>query len=70
MHSQTFIRCAGEILIVEMITDIKVEYVDSKIMNQLSYHVSDDKLKSRGLILKENLDKDIKSTLEILKNIS
>ena len=36
-------------------------------MNQLSYHVSDDKLKSRGLILKENLDKDIKNTLEILK---
>ena len=49
---------------------IKIKYVKSEIMNQLSYHVSDDKLKSRGLILKENLDKDIKNTLEILKNIS
>ena len=49
---------------------IKIKYVKSEIMNQLSYHVSDDKLKSRGLILKENLNKDIKNTLEILKNIS
>ena len=36
-------------------------------MNQLSYHVDDRKLKNRGLILKSNIDVDIKDTLLLFK---
>ena len=38
-------------------------------MNQLSYHVSSSKLKKSGLKLGNNLDKEIKETLQLLKNI-
>ncbi len=48
---------------------IKVKFIKSKIMNQLSYHVSSLKLERSGLKLKNNLDKDIKDTLYLLKNI-
>ena len=43
--------------------------VKSKIMNQLSYHVSNKKLSKAGLILRNNLDKDIRNTLKLLSNI-
>jgi len=48
---------------------IKIVYVNSPIMNQLSYHVDDQKLKSKGLILKSNIDIDIKNTLLLFKNL-
>ena len=34
-------------------------------MNQLSYHVDGTKLKSAGLKLSSNLEKDIKDTLNL-----
>ena len=46
---------------------INIVYVNSPIMNQLSYHVDDQKIKSRGLILKSNIDVDIKDTLLLFK---
>ena len=46
---------------------IKVVYVNSPIMNQLSYHVDDQKIKNKGLILKSNIDVDIKDTLLLFK---
>ena len=46
---------------------IRVVYVNSPIMNQLSYHVDDKKIKDRGLILKSNIDVDIKDTLLLFK---
>ncbi len=46
---------------------IKIVYIDSPIMNQLSYHVADKKIKSRGLTLKSNIDVDIKDTLLLFK---
>ena len=46
---------------------IKIVYVNSPIMNQLSYHVDDQKLKSRGLVLKSNIDIDIRDTLSLFK---
>ena len=49
--------------------DIKIKFVDSPIMNQLSYHVSKDKLKKEGLILNNKIENDIKQTLNILKNL-
>ena len=44
---------------------IKITFVKSEIMNQLSYHVDDAKLKNEGLILNANLEKDIKETLSL-----
>ena len=48
---------------------IKVKFVSTEIMNQLSYHVSCKKLESCGLTLKGSIDKDIKQTLKLLDNI-
>ena len=49
---------------------VKIKFVSSKIMNQLSYHVDKRKLNKEGLILKNKIEKDIKDTLKILDNIS
>ena len=48
---------------------IKVKFVSSKIMNQLSYHVSKDKLNNEGLYLKNKIIHDIEDTMKLLKNI-
>ena len=48
---------------------IKVKFVSSAIMNQLSYHVNDKKLSDSGLKLSNKIDNDIKETLNLLKNI-
>jgi nucleoside-diphosphate-sugar epimerase len=44
---------------------IKITFVKSKIMNQLSYHVDDTKLKNEGLKLSSDLEKDIEDTLNL-----
>ena len=49
--------------------NIKVKFVSSKIMNQLSYHVSKDKLNNEGLYLKNKIIHDIEDTMKLLKNI-
>ena len=36
-------------------------------MNQLSYPVDDKKIKNKGLVLKSNIDVDIKDTLLLFK---
>ena len=38
-------------------------------MNQLSYHVSQKKLNRNGLVLNYDIEKDIKDTINLLKNI-
>ena len=49
--------------------NIKVKFVSSKIMNQLSYHVAKDKLDNEGLYLKNKIIYDINDTMKLLKNI-
>ena len=49
--------------------NIKIKFVSSVIMNQLSYHVSQKKLNNEGLILNSNIEKDIKETIKLLRNI-
>ena len=49
--------------------NIKVKFVSSKIMNQLSYHVAKDKLNNEGLYLKNKIIHDINDTMKLLKNI-
>ena len=44
-----------------------IKYVNSPIINQLSYHVDDSKIKKYGLKLKSKIDTDIKDTLTLLK---
>ena len=44
---------------------IKVKLVNSEIMNQLSYHVDDKKIRSYGLKLNADLQKDIDDTLKL-----
>ena len=48
---------------------IKVKFVTTAIMNQLSYHVSQKKLNNEGLVLKTDIEKDIKETIKLLRNI-
>ena len=48
---------------------IKIKFVYSKIMNQLSYHVDKRKLDKEGLILNSKIADDIKDTMELLKNL-
>ena len=49
--------------------NIKIKFVNTAIMNQLSYHVDDRKLSSCGLKLSNKIDSDIKETINLLKNI-
>ena len=42
---------------------IKIKFVKSKIMNQLSYFVDDKKIKKLGLVLNFKIENDIKETL-------
>ena len=46
---------------------LKVKFVNSKIMNQLSYEVSVEKIKHKGFKVKGSLDESIQETLELLK---
>ena len=48
---------------------LKIKFISSEIMNQLSYHVSDKKLIKEGLTLKSKIDKDISDTIKLLENI-
>ena len=44
---------------------IKIKLVSSEIMNQLSYHVDDKKIKNYGLRLNADLQKDVDDTLKL-----
>jgi UDP-glucose 4-epimerase len=46
---------------------LKVKFVDNKIMNQLSYEVSDMRFRNTGFIPSENFSNSIKSELQIIK---
>jgi len=46
------------------VPDLEVSYVDSKIMNQLSYDVSDAKIKSKGFNPEGDLKKGVGGTIE------
>ena len=48
---------------------IKIKFVYSEIMNQLSYHVDKKKLNNEGLYLRGKIQNDIKNTLQLLENI-
>ncbi|MFH1288499.1 MAG: SDR family NAD-dependent epimerase/dehydratase, partial [bacterium] len=49
------------------IPDIFIQYVDAKIMNQLSYNVSNERIKSKGFELKGSIEKTVEETINLLK---
>ena len=57
--------------IVEIISayvpDLSIQYVDTEIMNQLSYHVSNSRFKSQGFEFNGNLEQGIYDTVQLLK---
>jgi UDP-glucose 4-epimerase len=55
-------------VIREFVPDIEVGFVDSKIMNQLSYEVLDNRLKSQGFISAGSLRRGIGETISLLSN--
>jgi UDP-glucose 4-epimerase len=54
--------------IQERIPDLKIDYVDAKIMNQLSYDVMCDKFKALGFTFEGDLTRGIHDTLGLLHN--
>lgn len=49
--------------------DLNIEFVDSRIMNQLSYNVSSSKFQSRGFAFEGNLNKSISDTISFIRNM-
>ena len=52
----------------ETIPDVKVELVESEIMNQLSYNVSAEKIKQHDFVFRRNIHSDLLNTIQLLKN--
>ena len=57
-------------IIREFVPDLDVEFVDNKIMNQLSYEVSCDRFKSQGFTFSGDLRRGIGETISLLKHAS
>ena len=55
-------------IIREYVPDLRVEFVDNKIMNQLSYEVLCDKFKGKGFNFSGNLRRGIGETISLLRN--
>ena len=56
--------------IQEFVPNLEVEFVDNKIMNQLSYEVSCDRFKSQGFTFSGDLRRGISETISLLKQAS
>ena len=48
------------------VEEVKVDFVDTKIMNQLSYEVATKKVESLGFKFFDNLEEGIKETINLL----
>ncbi len=54
-------------IISARVPDTCIEHVDTKIMNQLSYHVSNKRFSDLGFEFKGNLEQGIGRTIDWLK---
>jgi UDP-glucose 4-epimerase len=61
----------GEIVdaIRQYVPDLEVSYVDSRIMNQLSYTVANQRFKEAGFVFKGDLSEDIGETVNLIKGV-
>ena len=55
-------------LIKKQVTEIEIEYVDSEIMNELSYEVSNQRLSNKGFKSKGSIIESVFDTIELLSN--
>jgi nucleoside-diphosphate-sugar epimerase len=56
-------------IIAKHVADISVQYVDSEIMNQLSYHVSNKRFSELGFNFEGDLERGIGKTVDLLKGV-
>ena len=49
------------------VPNVTIEYVDTQIMNQLSYHVSNNRFRDLGFTFKGDLERGIAGTIDLLK---
>ena len=56
-------------IIIKHIPDISIKYVDTAIMNQLSYEVANERIKDHGFEFKGNLEGGIANTILWLKSL-
>jgi UDP-glucose 4-epimerase len=54
--------------IKEFVPNLEIDFVDNRIMNQLSYEVLCDRFKSKGFVFSGNLRRGIEETIDLLKN--
>jgi nucleoside-diphosphate-sugar epimerase len=66
-ENATVSRIVG--IISGYVPQVVVEYVDSEIMNQLSYRVSNDRFRGLGFEFKGRLEQGIKETLDLLAGV-
>ncbi|MBF0450100.1 MAG: SDR family oxidoreductase [Candidatus Magnetomorum sp.] len=55
-------------IISKHINDVEISYVDSEMMNQLSYEVSNERFKNTGFKFRGNVEKSIQETIKVLLN--
>jgi UDP-glucose 4-epimerase len=56
-------------LIAEHRPDLKIEYVDTRIMNQLSYVVKSEKFANQGFVCTGDLGEGIRETMQFLRGV-
>ena len=54
--------------IKEFVPTLEIEFVDNRIMNQLSYEVMCDRFKSKGFVFSGNMRRGIQDTIELIRN--
>ena len=54
--------------IKQNVEELQIDFVNDKIMNQLSYEVSTKKIESLGFAFQDNLEDGIKQTVSLLRN--
>jgi nucleoside-diphosphate-sugar epimerase len=55
---------------IESIQPVRLNMVKTPLLNQYSYHVSDDKIRSRGFFPEDKIEDCIKETLHLLNNVN
>lgn len=51
------------------VPDISIRYVDTPIMNQLSYRVSNDRFRDNGFEFRGSLERGINETIQLLEGV-
>ena len=51
------------------VPDLSIQYVDTEVMNQLSYHVSNNRFLEKGFQFKGDLEQGIRETIGLFKGM-